>query len=377
MSFSFDKRFYYRQAINSLRIFVADARVVSQSSSVSGVHLGSQQMEGIVNYVGHRSTVRGVEANTDGLLEVDVHFPIDDLTGLDDVGGVQSNVEIRNLEHLILEDSEAPEVLRVLKAVDLRTAVGNGRAHQIFALHRRRIGLHVLNENKPNLGARISIDLGRLRWYIDHTMDLNLADLDLATDSVIEGCSSDWGTQVERVRNGGRAEIDSRGGVNFGVSPVSRDSLDSSGTKVTIHVLHLRVNLTAAGASNTPLGKKVLLACGYLTASPFARLLVRWERTSSTSLHFHENVLAYWKAKFLIRKVGLVRIGALLLWGRGLAHREPVSVSLGDYLITELSWWPVILVKRRLSPPFDGHQPKFSRGPNVGSKVPLEVSALG
>jgi len=278
-------------------------------------------MEGIVNDVSHCSTVRGIEADTDGLLERDIHFPIDDLTGLDDVGGIQSNVEVRHLKHLILEDSEAPEVLRVLKAVNLRTAVGNGRAHQIFALHCRRVGLHILNEDKPNLGARISIDLSRLRWYINHTMNLDLADLDLATDSVIERCSRDRGTQVERVCNSGRAEIDSRGGVNFGVSPIRRDGLNGCGTKVTIHVLHLRVNLPASSASNTPFRKKVLLAGGNLAASTLARLLVRWERTSSTSLHFHENVLAYGEAKFLIRKVGLVRIGALLLWGRGLAHR--------------------------------------------------------
>jgi len=288
-------------------------------------------MEGIVNNVGDGTSVSGVEAHPNGLLEVDVHLEVDDLACLDDGrASKHTDVQVGDLVHFVLQDSEAPEVLRVLKAVHLCTAVWYGRAHQIFALHCRRIGLHVLDKNKPNLGARISVSLRRLGRDVDVSVDLNLTDFDLATDSVIERCSRDGRTQVERVRNGGGAEVDCRGGVNFGVGPVRSDRGNRCRTEVPVHVLHLRVNLTASSASNTPFGKKVLLAGGNLGAPALARLLVRWERTSSTPLHFHKKVLAYLKARFLIRKVGLVRIGALLLLGRGRAHLGSVSISLGD-----------------------------------------------
>lgn len=190
-SFSLSKGFIDRQRINSfLRVLVAYATVVGEVDVVCGIHGRAQYVEGIVNYIRNGSSVGCVKTHANGSLEVDIHLEVDNLRGLDDlVRAGDCDVKVADLEHLILQDSEAPEVLRVLECIDLHGTVGGGRAEQILALHLTSVGLHVLDQHQPDFGARISTSLSRLGGDIEVAMYLDLADFNLATNPVVQRCA--------------------------------------------------------------------------------------------------------------------------------------------------------------------------------------------
>jgi len=270
--------------INSFsRVFVADSAVVGQLGTIASVHLTADDVEGIVNYVRNGTNVGCVETHANGGLEVDVHLPVNDLSGLHNIIAARaaSHVEVRNLEHLVLKDSEPPKVLWVLEAVDGQLSCGLARADQVLSLRLSSIGLHVLVEDKPDFGGHVRGSLDSLVSYIDVAMNFDLADFNLPSNPVIKRSSHSGRAEGLRITDRGRAKVHSARGVHLGVLPIGGDGNDGGRIFERVHVLHLRVDLPSTGAGNTSFGQEVFLArLNPASAHSLACLRISWVSSS-------------------------------------------------------------------------------------------------